>query len=62
MSPTQSIRLQQRLRREAIAAALLDDQRTYQQIGAEFGGLCRERVRQIARQYGITRKGKAHAS
>ena len=56
MSPTQSLRLQQRQRREAIAEALRDSSRTYEQIGKEFGGICRERIRQIARLYDIRRR------
>ncbi len=56
MSPTQSLRMQQRQRRDAIAEAIKDESRTYEQIGIEFGGICRERIRQIARLYGIRRR------
>lgn len=44
-----------RVRREAIADAVRHSGKTYQQIATEFG-ICRERVRQIAKKYGIERR------
>jgi DNA-directed RNA polymerase sigma subunit (sigma70/sigma32) len=48
-----------RRRREAIAEAVRtrpDD--SYETIGKEFGGISRERVRQIAVLYGVNRRRK----
>lgn len=44
-----------RNRREEIAVALRDPTQTYQAIGAAFG-ISRERVRQIAKRYGLERR------
>lgn len=53
MTPLQ---LQYQEQRHKIAAAIRDTPtRTYEQIGAEFG-ITRERVRQIAKRYGLQRR------
>lgn len=56
-----------RARRQVIAAEvqLLDidggPRYTYKQIGERNGGISRERVRQIAKQFGVERKSKPPA-
>jgi DNA-directed RNA polymerase sigma subunit (sigma70/sigma32) len=59
--PMTPLQLQFQQQRHAIADALrATPVRTYEQIGAEFG-ITRERVRQIAKRYGLRRKADAPA-
>lgn len=44
-------------RRDEIAEAIRSSGKTYEQIGEDFG-ISRERVRQIAKRYGLCRRAK----
>jgi hypothetical protein len=61
INPMTPLQLQFQQQRHAIADAIrATPVRTYEQIGAEFG-ITRERVRQIAKRYGLRRKADAPA-
>lgn len=60
MSTASELRQGFRARREEIAAKLRAGDTTYAQIGALYG-ISRERVRQIAKLFGLERRPKPNA-